>query len=295
MIPHASAHLPFASHRVDLEQGTMHYLDEGQGEVVLLLHGNPTWCWYYRAVAAALRDRYRVIAPDHLGFGLSRGPDDAPHTLAWHRDNLGQFVEALALERYTLVVHDWGGPIGLAHVTDHPEQLRRLVLLNTWAFPAPAETTLPTLLSALRTPALGEWLALEQNALVEQGIPAGMAQPGQVTPGLMAAYRRPFPTPESRRPILALAREIPLGPGSEAHLILARVQRRLRRLKVPALLLWGERDPVFPPSILDLWRVYLPWAEVQRLPDASHFVLEDQPERCCALLDDFLTRTAPAA
>lgn len=277
---------PFRPHYCPLPAGRMHYLDEGSGHPVLLLHGNPTWSYLYRRFVRPLASTHRVIAPDHLGFGRSDKPAGADYCLGWHVDNLTAFVERLDLRDLTLVVHDWGGPIGLGFAVEQPERIRRLVLFNTWAFRLPAGTRLHPLLEAIRQPGLGEKLVLEQNALVERGLPGGMCRPA--SPRLLAAYRAPFPDADSRRAMLAMVRDIPLGSQGETAARMGRIERGLGRLSAQVLVVWGGRDPVFPPSLVDLWRLHFPHARVELLPRASHFVQEDEPRRVVALVRRFL-------
>lgn len=279
---------PFEPRFADLAAGRMHYVDEGRGDPVLLLHGNPTWSYLYRKFIEPLSRTHRVLVPDHLGFGRSELPPEAPYTLAWHIANLTEFVLRLDLKNVTLAVHDWGGPIGLGFATEHVGRVRRLVVFNSWAFRVPSGARIHPLLEAARLPGTGERLILEENALVERGIPGGMHRTDRLTEALMEAYRSPFREPVSRRPILALIREIPVGRDTPSASIIERIQDRLRTLPAEVLVIWGERDPVFPKGLVALWKARFPAARVEMLPEASHFLQEDAPEQVLDLLQSFL-------
>lgn len=269
----------------------MHYVDEGQGPVVLCLHGNPTWSFFYRGLLDSLTVGARVIAPDMLGFGLSEKNPRFLGTPEWHARNLMCFIRSLKLRSpFTMVVHDWGGPIGLDFATKHPKRIGRLVLLNTWAFTLPPATKLHPLLELVRAPGTGEKLVLQQNYLVERGIPAGTFPSGHVSSEVMSAYRKPFPTPEDRQGMLKLARAIPVGSQEPSYGFMADLEKRLNRLKVATDIFWGMRDPVFSPAILKEWEARLPHARVHRLPDAAHFVAEDTPGLGALIASNLLER-----
>lgn len=284
------AAFPFESRFQRVAGGGMHYVDEGSGSPVLLLHGNPTWSFLYRRFIPPLAERHRVVAPDHLGFGLSDKPAGAPYGLEWHIRNLTDLIRALDLTDITLVVQDWGGPIGLGFATEHADRIAKLVVLNTWAFTLPGGAQLAPFLAWIREPNRGERLVLEENFLVERGIPQGIHDQKRVTPELMAAYRAPFPDARSRRSILAQVRDIPVGSSGQSAPRMAAIQAGLQRLKLPVCIIWGERDPVFSEQVLQLWRLHFPSAEVHLLADASHFLQEDAPDEIIAIMQEFLAR-----
>lgn len=280
-----------SSHYVQLRRGRMHYLDEGSGEPVLLLHGNPTWSYLYRNVIPWLCGRRRVVAPDHLGFGLSEKPEGAPYSLRWHTENLEEFVNKLELRELTVVLHDWGGPIGLGLALQDRSRVKRLVIMNTWAFRLSAQVRLPQLLELCRKPGVGEDLVLGQNLLVERGIPEGVCHPERIAGEVLAAYRAPFVSAEERRSVLAMVRDIPLGEDTDTARLIGAIQDGLADLRLPATIIWGERDPVFSTQVLALWRLYFPAAEVHLLPDASHFLQEDAPDELGRLIEAFCEAT----
>src|SRR5881398_1084864 len=213
---------PFDSHFADVEGARVHYLDEGSGPPLLLLHGNPTWSFLYRELIKGLRGRYRCIAPDHPGFGLSRAAPGYGYTPREHAAVLEKLVLQLDLSEVTMMVQDWGGPIGFAVATRHPSRFAAFVIGNTWAWP---KSDLGTqLFSRLLGGPVGGYLILRRNFFVERIIP-GNVKRRKLPPAVMEAYRAPFPTPESRRPMHVFPREI-LG----SRPFLAEIDERLAAL-----------------------------------------------------------------
>ena len=156
-----------ATHFVDIHGFRLHFIDEGAGDPVVMLHGNPTWSFYYRNLASVLRDNYRVIVPDHIGCGLSDKPDarQYPYTLKRRVQDLDDLLEHLGVrENITLVLHDWGGMIGMAWAHRQPERVKRLVVLNTAAFHMPRGKRLPWSLYLCRNPLIGPFLVRGLNA-----------------------------------------------------------------------------------------------------------------------------------
>src|SRR5277367_4261024 len=196
---------PFASHFEDINGSRVHYLDEGAGPPLILLHGNPTWSFLYRDVIAGLRDRHRCIAVDYPGFGLSHAAPGYGYTPADHAQVVEDLILRLDLRGATLMVQDWGGPIGFAAATRHPDRFSGFVIGNTWAWP---KSDLGTqVFSRLLGGPIGGWLILQRNFFVERIIPAGVRRT-KLPEAVMNAYRGPFPTPESRRPVHVFPREI---------------------------------------------------------------------------------------
>ena len=196
---------PFDSRIARIDGHAVHYVDEGSGPPVLLLHGNPAWSFLYRELIRGLRDRYRCIAPDYPGFGLSRAGPGYGYTPAEHAAVLERFVEQLDLQGVTMMVQDWGGPIGFAVATRHPERFSAFVIGNTWAWPKADPVT--RVASCLLGGPLGGYLILQRNFFVEKILP-GSVKRRKLTQEVMDAYRGPFPTPESRRPMHVFPREI---------------------------------------------------------------------------------------
>lgn len=291
---------PFTPQRFDVRPGlSMSYLDEGPRDAppVVMVHGNPSWSYYYRKLVLALRDTHRCVVPDHIGMGLSDKPDDAAdasprydYTLKSRIDDLDALLEhANVREKITLVVHDWGGMIGLGWALRHPERVARLVILNTGAFPLPASKPMPWQLSLGRDSKFGAWLIRGFNAF------SGMASYVGVKRRMPAAVRRAYVAPydsfENRIATLRFVQDIPLQPGDKAWAIVEEGGRRLHELADrPAIALWGMKDFVFDRHFLQGFRERLPQLEVHEFADAGHYVLEDEADRIVPLVQDFLHR-----
>ncbi len=268
----------------------VHYVDEGKGEPVLLLHGNPTWSFLYRSIIPAVVGAgFRAVAPDFIGFGRSdkRGPRWTDYTIHDHIADLSALADRLDLRDVTLVVHDWGGPIGLGWAADRPDRVKRLVILNTWAFKPHAKARIPPVLAVLREPQ-GEKMVLQQNFFVETLLPGGVVRRDRIKE-VMDAYRAPFPTPESRAGVLAFPRRIPMTPEEEAWPVIVKVDESLAKFADrPALILWGGKDLVFPPSLVERFKERLPGAKTVVFPEAGHFLQEDVPEGIAREMAAFL-------
>lgn len=288
----ALAGWPYAERRAQVGGHSMAYVDEGSGPPVLLVHGNPTWSFYYRSLLAALPPLgLRAIAPDHIGMGRSDKPaaQDYPHTLSRRVADLGEFVDGLGLsEPLSLVVHDWGGAIALSWAVENLERVDRLVVLNTGAFPLPPGKTVPWMLKTARLPVVGDLAVRRLNAFSRGAVVMGSGQrwlPAEARAGLLAPYDRP----EHRVAVSRFVQDIPVRASDPAHPVLARTEQRLPLLQDrPTLVCWGMRDPVFDEVVLDHLVSLLPQAEVHRFPDAGHFVLEDAADRIVPLVTSFL-------
>lgn len=276
---------PFTPKRFETGAGEMSYLDEGRGdEAVLMVHGNPTWSFFYRNVVLALRDRVRCIVPDHLGCGLSDKPQDYDYTLGNHVANLTCLLERLKLRKIHLIVHDWGGPIGLGTCLPQSDRLGKVVILNTAAF---ADTVVPWRIRFCRTPLLGEWVVRGFNGF------AGPATTMAVTKPLPAAVRDGFVFPydswANRIATHRFVQDIPQGVGAPNDLALARIESLLPGLRErPVKIIWGGRDFCFNRHYFDRWRSLLPAAGTVYLPDTGHYLLEDAPELVSTAIAPFL-------
>lgn len=278
---------------LDLEGLAYRYVDQGAGHPVVMVHGNPSWSYMYRELVDALRDRYRTIAPDHIGMGRSDAPPRSryPYVLARRVEDFARFMAALDLGRpATLVVHDWGGMIGLAWAVEHPDQVARLVLMNTAAFPLPAGKRLPVALRLARAPFLGEVLVRGVNAFAVGATVFGMRR-RRMSKGVRRGYLAPYSSWRQRLAINQFLKDIPVQPSHPSYAVVAATGERLDRLAtLPTLICWGTGDPVFDLDYLSEWERRVPAAEVHRI-DAGHFVLEDAPDIVIPLIDEFLART----
>jgi cis-3-alkyl-4-acyloxetan-2-one decarboxylase len=269
---------PFEPRYATVGQIRLHYVDEGppDADPFLFVHGNPTWSYLWRRPIAELAARgHRCVAFDHMGFGRSdKPPRLSAYALRAHIENALGLIDQLDLRGVTLVAHDWGGPIGLGAMLERRDRLRSIVLINTWAWELPS--FLPPFLREFRTEGLGEILVLGGNLFVES-IPGGMAR-REVEHLMMDAYRAPFPDYWSRVGVLAFQREIPLTERDRSARLMGSIHERLEQLEVPVKLVWGMRDRIFQPIFLDQWLELFPHADVARIEDAAHFVVEDRPD-----------------
>ena len=284
------AEYPFSPRRHRLADGTaLSFLDEGPRAptAVVMVHGNPTWSYYYRHLVRALAPARRCVVPDHVGMGLSEKPESRSYTLAQRIADLEELIASLGLKQIDLVVHDWGGAIGLGFAGRHPESVRRLVILNTAAFP---DARIPARIALCRAPLLGPlivrgcngfawpatWMAMSRRALsVEE----------------RRGYLLPYGSWADRVAVNAFVRDIPMDTSHPSHATLAAVEAGLAHLRgKEALILWGGRDFCFNDHFLERWRGLLPGASEHRIADAGHYVLDDAREEVVPRVTAFLTQ-----
>jgi pimeloyl-ACP methyl ester carboxylesterase len=283
---------PFSSHYLETRGLRLHYLDEGPQDAppVVMLHGNPTWSFYYRNLVIALRDRYRCIVPDHIGCGLSDKPTDAAYDYRLHSriEDLDTLLAHLRLKLpLTLVVHDWGGMIGFAWAVRNPERVARTVILNTAAFPRPADKKMPPALALVRDTKLGSFLVRRFNAF--SAIAARVAFKKPVSREVREAYTLPYDSPANRIATLRFVQDIPLNESDPGFDILLNTAEHLHLLvDKPCLIAWGEKDFVFDAPFLNTWLRYFPHAVVRRYPDCGHYVLEDGGSALIDTIVDFI-------
>lgn len=284
---------PFKSHYFERDGLRLHYLDEGSGDPVLMLHGNPTWSFYYRNLAKHLRPRYRVIVPDHMGCGLSDKPTNNryAYTLKQRVDDLTHLVEHLELkDNLTLVLHDWGGMIGMGMAVRFPERIKRLVILNTAAFHLPAEKKLPFSLWLVRNTGLGAFFVRGFNAFARGATHLACTRK-RLPRELRNAYCAPYDNWSDRIATLRFVQDIPLKAGDPGYDMISQVEGSLHMFRDrPVLICWGDRDFVFDKHFLAVWRSKLPQAEVHQFEHCGHYVLEDASDEICSLVEVFLAR-----
>jgi haloalkane dehalogenase len=202
-------------------------------------------------------------------------------------------MNQMDLNNITLVMQDWGGSIGLGYAVEHPEKIKRLIIMSTWAFVFPEdvpEDALPPLLKMCREPEVGETMLLAYNVFIEGFLPLSIVRKEKITAELMAAYRAPFPDYNSRIPTMAI-QDVPLNKGQVSYPTMQAVQEKLNILNLPTCFIWGEDDHVFPPdTVLPFWQGIYPHGETHMIPRADHFLQEDAPEDICEIIVDFLKR-----
>lgn len=287
--PHAWRSLyPFESHWASIGGLRVHYLDEGHGDVLLAVHGNPTWSFYWRELVKGLRGRRRLVVPDQVGCGLSDkpAPSEYPYRLARRIEDLKALIDHLGLERITLVAHDWGGAIGLGAAVAMPERFTRIVLLNTAAF---RSRRMPWRIRVCRTPLLGRLGVQGLNLFARAALRMAVAKPERMTPVVRAGLLAPYDSWAHRAAIWRFVADIPMRPSHPSYAALCEIEAGLARLRaLPACLIWGMRDWCFIPWYLDRFLEFFPAAEVHRLEDVGHYVMEDAYERVVPLVERFL-------
>lgn len=283
----------------DMDRGglRLHYLDEGSGPPVVMVHGNPTWSFFFRRLVDQLRPSRRTIVPDQIGCGLSEQPDDRryDYTLERRVADLEALLDHLNVDRdISLVLHDWGGMIGMTYATRYPERIARLVILNTAAFHMPKSKRLPAALWISRNTALGAWLVRGANAFARGTAWIGCTKT-RMPRSLRDAYVAPYDSWANRIAILRFVQDIPLRPGDRSYELVSWVQDRLRLLSaVPMFIGWGMKDFVFDRHFLNEWTRRFPHAEVHRFDQAGHYVLEDEAERLVPMIATFFEDRTPA-
>ena len=260
---------PFTSRWFESSAGRMHYIDEGAGTPILFCHGNPTWSFLYRGIVSRLSDRFRCIAVDYPGFGLSDHPENYGYTIEEHARVTGELVDHLGLDGFIVMGQDWGGPVSMAVATDRADRVSGVVLGNTWFWPA-------TLAFRLFSRAMGSGLMqrkiLEDNFFVERIMPASSTK--RLSELERAHYRLVQPSPAARRGVAVMPKQI-----IDARLLLERLSRDVpaRLGAKPALITWGMKDFGFRPGMIPRMRAAFENVEVLELPRAKHYIQEDAP------------------
>lgn len=282
---------PFQRHYARCRGFRLHYLDEGSGEPVVMLHGNPTWSFYYRRLVLALRDRYRAIVPDHIGCGLSDKPGDAAYnyTLENRVQDIESLIDYLGINRpINFVLHDWGGMIGMAYAARHPERVRRLIILNTAAFHLPEGKTFPRILAFART-RFGAYLIRRFNAFC-LGAAHFCCTANPMPRNVRQAYCMPYDSWDNRIAVLRFVQDIPLRSSDAAYSVVSETEAALDRFgEIPMCICWGMKDFIFDRAFLHEWLRRFPKAEVHRFERAGHYVLEDASDEVVPLIRDFLS------
>jgi len=279
---------PFESRFIELGPHRMHYLDEGQGETLLMLHGNPTWSFYYRNLVKGLRSQYRCVVPDHIGCGLSDKPQEYNYTLSQHIDNLAALVDHLNLDHLTLVMHDWGGSIGMGLAVRAPEKIKRLIFFNTAAFIA---DRIPFSINLCRNPIIGPLAILKFNLFARMATSWACKQTNRMVGKVRKGYLAPYNSPENRIANLRFVQDIPLTPDIPSYPVVEHIESQLGYFRDrPAMIIWGMQDFCFTEYFLDRWKKYFPNAEVHEVEQAGHYVVEDADEEIIPWMIQFLRK-----
>jgi haloalkane dehalogenase len=282
---------------MDIDGNRLHYIDEGSGSPIVMLHGNPTWSFYYRHLIDRFSSGYRTIAPDHIGCGLSDKPSlsEYPYTLEQRVADIDAFLSTLNLEeKITLVVHDWGGMIGMAWAVDHPERIERIVILNTAAFFPPAGKRLPLRLRIVRNiPLLSKPAVLGLNLFARSALCMAAKKP--IPEEVRRCLVAPYGSWHDRIATYRFVRDIPVRPSDASYQTVFKTADRLRSLgHLPVLICWGRHDFVFDLDYFNEWRLRFPGAEAHLFEEAGHYILEDAPEKVAGLMAAFFDGNNPS-
>lgn len=276
---------------MDVAGCSYHYVDEHPKESVgtlLFVHGNPTWSFHWRELIEQYKDRYRCVAPDHLGCGYS-DLQPRPLRLADHTSNLRSLVRSLDLQRVTLVAQDWGGAIGLGALLEERDRFDRIVLLNTGAF---KPWFIPWRIRVCRWPLFGKLSLQGANAFSRAALRMTLSRTSRLDPRVEAAYLAPYCSWKRRAAVHQFVQDIPLSPSHPTWETLAKIEAGLASLTdLPALLVWGMQDWCFTPECLEKFCGYWPQAKVHRIADAGHWVLEDATDEVVSEVQEFLSHT----
>lgn len=276
---------PYKSHYLPLNESKLHYIDEGQGPVVLMIHGNPTWSYYYRNLISTLSKTNRVIAVDHMGCGLSDKPQDYNYCLEKHISNLEKLVTKLQIENFSMIVHDWGGAIGFGLAVNHITSIEKIVVLNTAAF---RSKRIPFRISICRFPIIGEILVRLFNGFAWPAL--SMAVSKKMPVDIAQAYIAPYNSWSNRVAVYNFVKDIPLNANHKSYRVLLEIEEKLidlRNQNIPMKIIWGGKDFCFNDHFFSEWRTRFPDAQHHYFGDAGHYVIEDKKNEVDVLLREF--------
>ncbi len=273
---------PFNSKYFDINGQKLHYLDEGKGEILLFVHGTPSWSFDYRNIIKNLKEHYRCVAIDHIGFGLSSKPEHYDYSPQNHSNTLEKFVLAQALENITLVVHDFGGPIGLNFAIQHPEKIKNLIILNSWLWSSendPDYIKLKKILKSPLLPFLYRYLNFSPKFILPQSF-----GDKKLPKNLLKQYTKPFADRTQRNGTLAFAQSLLNDQDWFEQLW----NKRKTIAEKPTLFVWGMKDNVIKPHNLEKFQSSFSNSKTMKLEKSGHFPQEEQPEKVIKAISDFL-------
>ncbi len=277
---------PFTSRTLYLDGLKYHYIDEGEGDPILMVHGNPTWSFAWRNLVKNLSPNYRALAVDHIGCGFSDKPQNYQYTLNQHIENLSSFITQLDLTKITLVAHDWGGAIGMGAVCKMKERFSRIILMNTAAF---LSQEIPFRIAVCRWPILGSIGVKGFNLFSRAALVMAVNNRKNMTDSVKAGYLAPYNSWKNRIAVDQFVKDIPLDQSHPSYQTLQEVESGLENLKeIPKLFIWGEKDWCFTTNFLDRFQEFFPDSKTHRIPTAGHYLFEDAPEEVSEQIQIFL-------
>ena len=277
---------PFKPKKISINGHALSYLDEGQGSPIVMLHGNPTWSFYYRKLVSLLQNNHRVIVPDHMGCGLSDKPQDYPYLLKTHIDNTETLLKELGIDKFSLVVHDWGGAIGMGLAARKSDRVESIVVMNTAAF---RSLRIPLRISLCRIPFLGDIIVRGFNGFAKGAVT--MAVTKKMTPEIARGYIAPYNSWANRIAVLRFVQDIPLSSDDKSWNTITAIENSLIQFQnTPMLVLWGGKDFCFTRHFYEEWLQRFPDAKGHYFADAGHYVLEDAFESLAPLVTTFFQK-----
>lgn len=274
---------PFEDRYVYLPAGRMHYIDEGEGEILVMVHGNPDWSFSFRKIIKQLRNYYRCIAMDHLGFGLSQKPESWSYLPRDHAQNFELFIKKLRIEKFSLVVSDWGGPIALAYAIRNPGQIKKLIVINSWMWSVKKDPLIQAF-SRFMGGKAGYYLIRNYNFFGGILVKFAMGKPWKVPSGVYRHYSRHLGSPGKRRGNWIFPREL-VRSSSWLEGLWGKKDRLIHK---PLMLAWGMRDPAFGKRFLNKWKRAYPLCKVVRFPEAGHFPQEEKGIELAGAIHHFM-------
>lgn len=281
---------PFESKFLTIDNQQMHYVDEGEGPVIVMVHGNPTWSYYFRNLIRLLSKHHRVIAFDHIGCGLSDKPQKYNYKLAQHRANMQQLLKELKIKTYSLIVHDWGGAIGMGCAVASPENIEKIVVLNSAAF---RSKRIPLRIRICKLPVVGEFIVRAFNGFAWPATFMAVVKP--LSKEVSRSYTAPYDSWKNRVAVSRFVQDIPLNERHPSYQELTDIEQGLEKLKdkkIPMLIIWGGKDFCFTQHFFKEWCQRFPSAENHYFSDGGHYVLEDKKKEIHQLLTKFFGVTA---
>ncbi len=273
---------PFQSKFIDLDMGKMHYIDEGSGDPIVMIHGNPTWSFLYRHVVKGMSKTNRCIAMDHIGFGLSDKPEEWSYLPEKHAQNLETLLEELDLQNITLLVQDWGGPIGLSYALNHPERIKQLIIMNTWMWPAKGDPHFEKF-SGFMGGAIGRFLIKHFNFFAKVIMKKAYGDKSKLTKEIHSHYLEPLNRPGKRKGCWVFPKEI-IGSNEWLKMLWSQKDKITNK---PALILWGKKDIAFRKNDLEKWQSFLINHTSITLEKVGHYVQEELGQELCTYIYDF--------
>jgi haloalkane dehalogenase len=283
-----SSEYNFKHNHLDINGTNLHYIDEGEGFPTIMLHGNPTWSFFYRNLVTALKGTFRCIVPDHIGCGLSDKPQQYNYTLDTHINNIEKLIDHLKIEKFNLVLHDWGGAIGMGVATRHPDRINSVIIMNSAAF---TDTNIPFRIAICKTKLLGEFMIRKFNLFAGAASFMATSQPLGLKGEIKKGFLFPYNNYKNRIATYRFVKDIPIRASHVSYSVLKDIENKLDLLnKKNFLFLWGEKDFCFTTHFLKRWKAYFPNASSYVLPKAGHYVLEDEKEKSINIIEGFLKK-----